>query len=54
VQAERDMGRRPGLTDGERTRCKRLERENAEPRRANEIPRPVSAYLAKTKFDRTK
>ena len=29
-QAERDNGRRPGLTTDERTRFKQLERENAE------------------------
>jgi len=36
-QAERDAGRRPGLTTDERARFKQLERENVELRRANEI-----------------
>ena len=38
-QAERDTGRRPGLTTDERQRLKQLERENLELRRANEILR---------------
>ena len=38
-QAERDQGRRPGLTTEERQRLKELERENRELRRANEILR---------------
>ena len=51
-QAERDIGRRPGLTTDERTRVKQLERENAELRRANEILRLASAYFAKAELDR--
>ena len=51
-QAERDSGRRPGLTTDERTRFKQLERENAELRRANEILRLASAYFAKAELDR--
>src|ERR1043166_7781250 len=39
-QAERDMGRRPGLTTDERTRFKQLERENAELRRGEQILGP--------------
>src|SRR6266704_3317479 len=46
-QAERDGGRRPGLTTDERARFKQLERENVELRRANEILRLASAYFAK-------
>ena len=38
-QAERDTGRRPGLTTEERQRLKDLERENRELKRANEILR---------------
>jgi transposase len=38
-QAERDAGRRPGLTMEERQRVRELERENRELRRANEILR---------------
>jgi transposase len=51
-QAERDIGRRPGLTTDERTRFKQLERENAELRRANEILRKASAYFAQAELDR--
>jgi len=51
-QAERDNGRRPGLTTDERTRVKQLERENAELRRANEILRKASAYFAQAELDR--
>ena len=51
-QAERDNGRRSGLTTDERTRFKQLERENAELRRANEILRLASAYFAKAELDR--
>lgn len=45
-QAERDLGKRPGLTTGERERLKELERENRELKRANEILRKASAFLA--------
>jgi transposase len=45
-RAERDEGRRPGLTTEERQRLKELERENRELRRANEILRKASAYFA--------
>jgi hypothetical protein len=34
-QAERDAGRRTGLTTDELARLKQLERKNFEPRRAN-------------------
>jgi transposase-like protein len=51
-QAERDGGRRPGLTTDERGRFKQLERENVELRRANEILRLASAYFAKAELDR--
>ena len=39
---EIDAGRRPGLTTDERERLKRLERENRELRRANEILKSAS------------
>ena len=45
-QAERDQGRRPGLTTAERERLEELERENREPRRANEVLRRASACFA--------
>ena len=51
-QAERDQGRRPGLTSAERERVKSLERENRELRRANEILRKASAYFAQAELDR--
>lgn len=51
-QAERDQGRRPGLTTDERQRLKELERENRELKRANEILRLASAYFAKAELDR--
>ena len=51
-QAERDVGRRPGLTTEERARLKDLERENRELRRTNEILRKASAYFAQAELDR--
>jgi transposase len=51
-QAERDQGRRPGLTSDERERLKVLERENKELRRANEILRKASAFFAQAELDR--
>src|SRR5512145_1663295 len=51
-QAERDQGKRPGLTTEERQRLKELERENFELRRANEILKLASAYFAKAELDR--
>ena len=51
-QAERDTGRRPGLTTDERQRLKELERENFELRRANEILKKASAYFALAELDR--
>jgi transposase len=51
-QAERNAGKRPGLTTEERQRLKELERENRELRRANEILRKASAYFAQAELDR--
>lgn len=51
-QAERDQGRREGVTSDERQRIKELERENCELRRANEILRKASAYFAQAELDR--
>jgi transposase len=51
-QAERDEGRRPGLTTDERTELKRLQRENVELKRANEILRKASAFFAQAELDR--
>ena len=47
IQAETDQGIRPGITTDERNRIKKLERENRELKRANEILRLASAYFAK-------
>jgi transposase len=46
-QAERDNGRRPGLTTDERQRMHDLEREVKELRRANEILKAASAFFAR-------
>ena len=46
LQAQRDQGLKPGLTNDERKRLKELERENRELRRANEILRKASAFFA--------
>jgi transposase-like protein len=51
-QAERDRGKRAGLTTDERDRLKALERENRELRQANEILRKASAYFAAAELDR--
>jgi transposase len=51
-QAERDAGKRPGLTTDERAELKRLQRENFELKRANEILKKASAYFAQAELDR--
>jgi transposase len=51
-QAERDAGKRPGLTTDERARLKQLEKENVELKRANEILRKASAFFAQAELDR--
>ena len=51
-QTQRDAGKRPGLTTEERERLKKLERENRELKRANEILRKASAYFAQAELDR--
>lgn len=45
-RAEVDSGVRPGVTSDELAEIKRLWRENAELRRANEILRTASAFFA--------
>ncbi|WP_414683107.1 transposase [Microbacterium sp. UBA837] len=45
-RAEIDTGQRPGLTSDEHAEVKRLRREVAELRRANEILRTASAFFA--------
>ena len=51
-RAERDAGKRPGLTTSERERLKELERENRELKRVNEILKKASAYFAQAELDR--
>ena len=51
-RAERDQGKRPGLTTSERERLAALERENRELKRANEILRKASAFFAQAELDR--
>ena len=51
-QAERDQGRRAGLTTNDLERLKKLERENRELKRANEILRKASAFFAQAELDR--
>ena len=51
-RAERDQGKRAGLTSSERDRLKDLERENRELKRANEILRKASAFFAQAELDR--
>jgi transposase len=45
-QAEVDGGTRPGVTTEEAAEIRRLKRENAELRRANEILKAASAFFA--------
>ncbi len=51
-QAERDQGKRPGLSSSERDRLKELEREVRELKRANEILRKAAAFFAQAELDR--
>jgi transposase len=51
-QAERDQGKRAGLTSSQRERLKQLERENLELKRANEILRKAAAFFAQAELDR--
>lgn len=51
-QAERDQGRRAGVSSSERERLKELERENRELKRANEILRKASAFFAQAELGR--
>ena len=51
-QVERDTGRRPGLTTDARARLQAQDREIRELRRANDILRKASAYVAQAELDR--
>ena len=44
-QVERDEGRRPGATSDELAELKRLKRENAELRRANDILKAAASFF---------
>ena len=50
-KAQVDAGERPGMTSSEHAGIRRLKRENAELRRANEILKSASAFFA-AEFDR--
>ena len=52
LQAERDTGKRAGLSTTERERVKELERENRELKRANDILRTAAAFFAQAELDR--
>ncbi|GLZ55967.1 insertion element IS6110 uncharacterized 12.0 kDa protein [Actinomycetospora sp. NBRC 106378] len=51
-QADVDDGLAPGTTTAESEELKRLRRENAELRRANEILKTASAFFAAAELDR--
>ena len=51
-RAERDEGKRAGLTTDDQARLKALEKENRELRRANEILKTASAFFAQAELDR--
>jgi len=51
-QAERDQGKRAGLTTTERERLQQLERENLELKRANQTLRKAAAFFAQAELDR--
>ena len=51
-RTEIDAGARPGVTTAERERIRELDRENRELRRANDILRTASAFLAQAELDR--
>ena len=47
-KAQVDAGERPGVTSSEHVEIRRLKRENAELRRANEILKSASAFLPRS------
>jgi transposase len=51
-RAEIDAGQRPGLTSEEHAEIKRLKRENAELRRANEILKAAASTFFAAELDR--
>jgi transposase len=53
-RAEIDAGRAPGMTSEEAAELRRLRRENAELRRANEILKPAPSFFAAELDGRTR
>lgn len=51
-QAERDTGKRDGVSTADKQQVKDLEREVKELRRANEILRKASAFFVQAELDR--
>ena len=51
-RAEVNAGARPGLTDEQNEEMRRLRKENAELKRANDILRTASAFFAAAELDR--
>ncbi len=51
-QADVDDGAKPGLSREDADKIKRLEQENRELKRTNEILRKASAYFAQAELDR--
>ncbi len=51
-QADIDGGERAGTTSADAERIRRLEQENRELRRANEILKKAAAYFAQAELDR--
>ena len=51
-RAEIDDGSKPGLSSEDAEKMKRLEQENRELKRTNEILRKASAYFAQAELDR--
>jgi transposase len=49
---ETEVGERPGLTQADSDELRRLRKENAELRRANEILKTASAFFAAAELDR--
>jgi transposase-like protein len=52
TRAEIDGGTRPGITSAENEEIRRLRKENAELKRANEILKTASAFFAAAELDR--
>lgn len=53
-QAERDAGKREGLTTNEREELKRLQPQNMELKKVNKILHLASAFFSQSELDRLK